>query len=221
MISIHTPLAGSDYCLAWHSECAPISIHTPLAGSDVTIFRALSSSVNFNPHSPCGERRAISGFEHFVPAISIHTPLAGSDGVSRRRLPIRRYFNPHSPCGERHDRAVGAVLRLIDFNPHSPCGERLAVGQRHRFLSGISIHTPLAGSDFLLPLVLRHSEISIHTPLAGSDYRAQCRVVASDISIHTPLAGSDISTPVNSSRKYDFNPHSPCGERPAISRPCS
>ena len=159
MISIHTPLAGSDYCLAWHSECAPISIHTP---------------------------------------------LAGSDGVSRRRLPIRRYFNPHSPCGERHDRAVGAVLRLIDFNPHSPCGERLAVGHRHRFLSGISIHTPLAGSDFLLPLVLRHSEISIHTPLAGSDYRAQCRVVASDISIHTPLAGSDARSNVSTQKSLVF-----------------
>ena len=55
---------------------------------------------------------------------------------------------------------------------------------------GISIHTPLAGSDSLTPISLEKEEISIHTPLAGSDMPICLRCPA---------------------RVY-FNPHSPCGE---------
>ena len=57
----------------------------------------------------------------------------------------------------------------------------------------ISIHAPLAGSDPLVCIVaLPLSLISIHAPLAGSD-RPQ---------------NSPICSPCN------FNPRSPCGERP-------
>ena len=58
-ISIHTPLAGSDYYPVSHLEYAPISIHTPLAGSDYC-------PVSQTEYAP----------------ISIHTPLAGSDSMS-------------------------------------------------------------------------------------------------------------------------------------------
>ena len=34
------------------------------------------------------------------------------------------------------------------------------------------------------------------------------------ISIHTPLAGSDRKTLKTSANSWNFNPHSPCGERP-------
>ena len=34
-----------------------ISIHTPLAGSDVLMDWLTLRGRNFNPHSPCGERR--------------------------------------------------------------------------------------------------------------------------------------------------------------------
>ena len=56
MISIHTPLAGSDVGGKVADTGKAISIHTPLAGSD-----------------NCA-------LEHVgVVVISIHTPLAGSD----------------------------------------------------------------------------------------------------------------------------------------------
>ena len=32
-----------------------ISIHTPLAGSDYQTMRRVQCHLNFNPHSPCGE----------------------------------------------------------------------------------------------------------------------------------------------------------------------
>ena len=56
-ISIHTPLAGSDYYPVSQTECAPISIHTPLAGSDFATPQVIAA----------------------LNVISIHTPLAGSD----------------------------------------------------------------------------------------------------------------------------------------------
>ena len=102
---------------------------------------------------------------------------------------------------------------------------------------GISIHTPLAGSDLRLAgsfqrfeqfqstLPLRGATdhrksfygkamiISIHTPLAGSDVKVRLLCATFYISIHTPLAGSDRSViTINPSHQY-FNPHSPCGER--------
>ena len=55
-----------------------ISIHTPHAGSDPLASGRGYMEQDFNPHSPCGERRGgVYGKKH------------------------RGYFNPHSPCGER------------------------------------------------------------------------------------------------------------------------
>ena len=80
--------------------------------------------------------------------------------------------------------------------------------------SGISIHAPLAGRDWLRKKEDKPVSISIHAPLAGRDHtgnfirrevcdfnpRAPCgarldmwpsSVVAAMISIHAPLAGRD------------------------------
>ena len=58
-ISIHTPRAGSDFCVKKFKPVKAISIHTPRAGSD-------------------GHTVGPSG----VPLISIHTPRAGSDSTA-------------------------------------------------------------------------------------------------------------------------------------------
>ena len=78
VISIHTPLAGSDGRTQRHLVGIRISIHTPLAGSD-------------------GEH----GRPERLSNISIHTPLAGSDIKMLYCRMFVKYFNPHSPCGER------------------------------------------------------------------------------------------------------------------------
>ena len=103
-------------------------------------------------------------------------------------------------------------------------------------LVGISIHTPLAGSDlrrryWMLSLHLFQSTlplrgvtfdvhgfaflvgISIHTPLAGSDAVHEAGAAVLMISIHTPLAGSDPGIlEIPTIQTLHFNPHSPCGE---------
>ena len=63
----------------------------------------------------------------------------------------------------------------------------------HAIQQDISIHTPLAGSDFTGPPVPHRCRISIHTPLAGSDHRLDEQYAWQVISIHTPLAGSDVA----------------------------
>ena len=80
----------------------------------------------------------------------------------------------------------------MHFNPHSPCGERpLVVGNY--------VHTYL---------------ISIHTPRVGSDEEDEGLNEYDDISIHTPRVGSDLMESKRRRASLDFNPHSPCGERP-------
>ena len=146
-ISIHTPLAGSDELnstiagltalfqstlplrgatsvVVARPHVAVISIHTPLAGSDTPCEERKEDAKYFNPHSPCGERRADYG----------------------RSGPGAGYFNPHSPCGERRRGRSGEWCRQ-DFNPHSPCGERRYGHVVGGHAGHISIHTPLAGSD--------------------------------------------------------------------------
>ena len=172
-----------------------------------------------------------------IAKISIHTPHAGSDCTSPRLPPLSRHFNPHSPCGERHllghvgtrDLSFQSTLpmrgatrwsrcarpRPSNFNPHSPCGERRYRGRISMRWMWISIHTPHAGSDWIMAVLSAISSISIHTPHAGSDYARTPSRHTSTISIHTPHAGSDTGNRENRIHEPNFNPHSPCGERPA------
>ena len=56
IISIHTPLAGSDQTAGLQARGqVAISIHTPLAGSDYAAVGWGPALADFNPHSPRGE----------------------------------------------------------------------------------------------------------------------------------------------------------------------
>ena len=73
-----------------------ISIHAPRVGSDACNGARRRQGVDFNPRSPCGERR-------------------------RTKTPPRcePYFNPRSPCGERRASALdGAGGHVISI--HAP-----------------------------------------------------------------------------------------------------
>ena len=87
------------------------------------------------------------------------------------------------------------VVIVYNFNPHSPCGERLSAYEQKAAIIHISIHTPHAGSD-AVEMKLRDVFV---------------------ISIHTPHAGSDCLKTGWGKLFYNFNPHSPCGERLVVS----
>ena len=95
-ISTHAPHAGSDSVLSLVPSMETISTHAPHAGSDGNRYRSCAGQHNFNPRSPCGERR--------------------SSKCARAR---KKNFNPRSPCGERlgehrQDRAA------VQFQPTLP-----------------------------------------------------------------------------------------------------
>ena len=191
-----------------------ISIHTPLAGSDGTARPWSRPCGNFNPHSPCGERR----------------------GRRSSCLPSS-YFNPHSPCGERQYAYRHPSVK-VEISIHTPLAGSDEAGAAVLVKADvISIHTPLAGSDSLLcgryqynkfqsTLLLRGAtpasrrlrdmiEFQSTLPLRGATSGLIRARNADGISIHTPLAGSD--GPCTGRRRLslrNFNPHSPCGERP-------
>ena len=156
-ISIHTPHAGSDTVFSLMFTGWVISIHTPHAGSDDISWTLRKTQADFNPHSPCGERRYGIRCTAWGRTISIHTPHAGSDlskagfthwlRLFQSTLPMRgatrislwallpeRYFNPHSPCGERPD-IPSTKLQKMAFQSTLP--------MRGATLSGVALRWAL------------------------------------------------------------------------------
>ena len=73
---------------------------------------------------------------------------------------------------------------------------------------------PVRGATFHPQVAALRRGISIHAPRAGSDVMPGDWRMDGKISIHAPRAGSDESEPYYSDAVIDFNPRSPCGERP-------
>ena len=216
-----------------------ISIHTPHAGSDMAWARCRSGRLDFNPHSPCGERRSSDrAFQARIP-ISIHTPHAGSDAMLTIHIDTASLISihtPHAGSDEQifkivpnpetisiHTPHAGSDIQpssivsksIVYFNPHSPCGERL--DHRGTWLPAfpISIHTPHAGSDqFVFSLHIYALNFNPHSPCGERPGGTEIIPGDQAISIHTPHAGSDgcLLKTLFRWNAY-FNPHSPCGER--------
>ena len=81
-ISIHAPHAGSDLVISYPPMLFPISIHAPHAGSD-PILRPLQAiwGKNFNPRSPCGERRTLSLLLNADAKFQSTLPMRGATDV--------------------------------------------------------------------------------------------------------------------------------------------
>ena len=80
---------------------------------------------------------------------------------------------------------------------------------------------PLRGATVVVHGPRKRLGISIHAPLAGSDGPHGLRPRDRAISIHAPLAGSDTSPSNSPVQPSNFNPRSPCGERPNSRSPCA
>ena len=176
--------------------------------------------MNFNPCSPCGERRVLDLQIPRCEEISIHAPRAGSDPREVAGRAARRNFNPCSPCGERPGSVAQRPSSVAYFNPCSPCGERPFDGGRARETDEISIHAPRAGSDGLWGLRphLRKGFQSM-LPVRGATRHPAGHPHRVSISIHAPRAGSDQRGLLGRGKLHHFNPCSPCGERPARPAP--
>ena len=102
-----------------------ISIHAPRVGSDYCQRSKNPQYRNFNPRSPCGERREFFVYGGTVYGISIHAPRVGSDrsvnAMAREKSPKFQSTLPVWGATFRPDHGLR--------RPH------------------ISIHAPRVGSD--------------------------------------------------------------------------
>ncbi len=191
---------------------------------------------NFNPLSPCGERRNatdididIEKFQSTLPVwgetkkdlknlkvnmISIHSPRVGRDLSNHDGQPAGRRFQSTLPVWGETGPSAGYLPDGADFNPLSPCGERHIMQPPACFLSYISIHSPRVGRDFSCDRQLQR--LPYFNPLSPCGERLQkiwYLLINRIISIHSPRVGRDQNYIVYPSDPTDFNPLSPCGER--------
>ena len=125
--------------------------------------------------------------------ISIHAPRVGSDRPAPRKNAHPCRISIHAPRVGSDAVSVAASITPAYFNPRSPCGER-----RGQHVDG-----------------RRGDRISIHAPRVGSDHTVGCQAFPRTIiSIHAPRVGSDEQSSGGDWLNRNFNPRSPCGERP-------
>ena len=156
----------------------------------------------------------VRGFEHLVPAeISIHTPLAGSDLAILCQASRSPKFQSTLPLR-------GATRFGSSRSAMSPFQSTLLLRERPSSVmtawSSILFQStlPLRGATRIPKELWDNYRISIHVPLAGSDSFGKRISACRMISIHVPLAGSDKPLDPPAPPTRNFNPRSPCGERP-------
>ena len=148
---------------------------------------------DFNPRSPCGERRCgrIDSCTH------------------------PRYFNPRSPCGER-------PLTYRDEALPEEFQSTLPVWGATRFTGSGSLEVvefqstlPVWGATLSVRRrPSRRRYFNPRSPCGERHVRQYSGPEQLCISIHAPRVGSDCPANVYRHADGDFNPRSPCGERP-------
>ena len=168
-----------------------ISIHAPRVGSDTAHQNRCSPASPFQSTLPVWGATLSSSQRSPATVISIHAPRVGSDEY---RSPGRHgffYFNPRSPCGERH----AYVIKR---------------GTKPRFQSTL----PVWGAT-------RYGTESSCRPSFQSTLPVWGATIAAVMTSHSPVFQSTL--PVWGATLFccqksilwgNFNPRSPCGERP-------
>ena len=141
------PVWGATYINPAIQPIFDISIHAPRVGSDRKPIMRLLISANFNPRSPCGERRVDMGNSVMFYGISIHAPRVGSDCFFKCSKSSTGRFQSTLPVWGATSVAFFRNLWVLYFNPRSPCGERPDFDGMTKAQLLISIHAPRVGSD--------------------------------------------------------------------------
>ena len=190
-ISIHAPRAGSDcpdpFCLL---RVVLFQSTLPVRGATFYLSPVSSDSPNFNPRSPCGERRLGSWNWTLLFHISIHAPRAGSDLVSLDHC-SRQRISIHAPRAGSDCSSQGILKPDSDFNPRSPCGERLMVPACFSMPPAFQSTLPVRGAT---PAgAARGGELLFQStlPVRGATSPRLTIPIIHTISIHAPRAGSD------------------------------
>ena len=162
------PVWGATLSAAKTVSAAPISIHAPRVGSDSCAVEKPKPHCDFNPRSPCGERRCATSYNSMTMIFQSTLPVWGATW----------------PCAIQRSWAR--------FQSTLPVWGATCFRKRPRRCYTISIHAPRVGSDLFQQPHGVNLAISIHAPRVGSDLPRQRRIkLLCHISIHAPRVGSD------------------------------
>ena len=122
-------------------------------------------------------------------------------------------FNPRSPCGERRSTVRWGDV-YSQFQSTLSLRRATLGGDLHLDFAGISIHALLAESDSQARRRERkHDNFNPRSPCGERPPGLRCPAHGAAISIHALLAESDDLRRDLGDVYVDFNPRSPCGER--------
>ena len=102
------------------------------------------------------------------------------------------------------------------FNPRSPCGERLSAATAIKSMCKFQSTLPVWGATPMAWMLVRRTRFQSTLPVWGATDFAKWFSDAGSISIHAPRVGSDHGHDTGKLAIKNFNPRSPCGERPGI-----
>ena len=163
------PVRGATSVVVNSPPRTGISIHAPRAGSDGCISSKRLTLDDFNPRSPCGERRnrLFRGklLLHFNPRSPCGERLgfrsiSGKGAVFQSTLPVRGatlvYFfqcvtlliSIHAPRAGSDPITLFCVSYHVYFNPRSPCGERLGTVRLNNSSFKFQSTLPVRGATY-------------------------------------------------------------------------
>ena len=145
-VSIHAPLARSNFHIRVSKLPVRVSIHAPLARSNLNRWRY---PMRFN--------------------VSIHAPLARSNTFKPVRATLHASFNTCSSCEEQRGGAAAERLTGSGFNTCSSCEEQLQRIADFRLHQMFQYMLLLRGATVHLHYLTRRQTVSIHAPLARSN----------------------------------------------------
>ena len=212
VISIRASHMESDLKRSRNSSIVCIFQSTlPAWGATAALTSTKSSSQNFNPRSPRGERRRRSRQPSQAPRISIHAPRVGSDGVPAARergqgisIHAPRVGSDSATCSGAHVGGFQSTLPAWGATLHE-----IKLCEGYTFQSTLPAWGATLSIQSFLYLHIFQSTLpawgATDIPRAGSGKRK--------ISIHAPRVGSDVSISSAIALARYFNPRSPRGER--------
>ena len=152
-ISIHAPLAGSDFTAVQRVEKSPKFQSTLPSRGATTSSESLYSVFSFQSTLPSRGATDLGRCRRTNSKFQSTLPSRGATRLVAHRHVFENNFNPRSPRGERLDVMIEAAVKQI-FQSTLP--SRGATWSRCKFprLEVISIHAPLAGSDGIYGAVM-------------------------------------------------------------------
>jgi len=85
-------------------------------------------------------------------------------------LPAEKRFQSTLPSRGATDPVISDAMFYFHFNPRSPRGERLSSKSRMRPCASFQSTLPSRGATVIQHILVGKFNISIHAPLAGSDF---------------------------------------------------